>query len=153
MLGGGEQKYKFWYKGYCEGTNGVGVLVKRQLAENIIEVSQYSVRVMGIKAVLVYSVWLIFSLYATQTGRPAAVKQEFKDRTEEELGRVPVNDGLIVGGDFNGHVGRDISRYKNVLGLYGFGERNPEGETLFDLCENHSLGILNSFLRRRENNF
>ena len=148
VLGDGEQKYKFWYKGNSEGTNGVGVLIKHELAENIIEVSRYSDRLMSIKAVLGDSVWHIFSLYAPQIGRPAAEKQEFWEKTEEEFGRVPVNDGLIVGGDFNAHVGRDISGYEDVLGLYGFGERNPEGENLLDLCKNHSLRVLNSFYKK-----
>ena len=114
----------------------------------MIEVCRYSYRLLSIKAVLGDSVWHVFSLYAPQIGRPAAEKQEFWEQAEEELGRVPVNDGLIIGGDFNAHVGRDISGYEEVLGLYGFGERNPEGENLLDLCKNHSLRVLNSFYRK-----
>ena len=89
VLGDGEQKYKFWFKDNSEGTNGVGILVKHELAENIIEVSRYSDRLMSIKAVLGDSAWHVFSLYAPQIGRPAVEKQEFWDRAEEEFGRVP----------------------------------------------------------------
>ena len=37
-FGSGEEKYKFWYSGNNEGTNGVGVLLLEELLSNVIEV-------------------------------------------------------------------------------------------------------------------
>ena len=102
----------------------------------------------SIKAVFGDSVWHYFSLYAPQVGRPASEKQEFWERVEEEIGRVPPNDGLVVGGDVNAHVGVDIAGYEEVLGVYGYGVRNPEGITVLDLCKNQGLRVLNSFFRK-----
>ena len=62
VLGDGDQKYKFWYKGNAEGTKGVGTLITHELAENVIEVSRYSDRLISIKAVLGDSVWHVFSI-------------------------------------------------------------------------------------------
>ena len=150
VIGDGEQKFKFWYKGNSEGTNGVGIMMKHDLAESVIEVRRYSDRLMSIKAVFGGSVWHFFSLYAPQVGRPAAEKQDFWEKAEDEIGRVPNNDGLIIGGDMNAHVGRDTGGYEDVLGLYGYGERNAEGTNLLDICKNQRLRILNTYFKKEQ---
>ena len=48
----------------AEGTGGVGILIKLELAENIIEVSRYTDWLMCIKSVFGDSIWHIISLYA-----------------------------------------------------------------------------------------
>ena len=67
---------------------------------------------------------------------------------EGEIGRVASNDCLVIGGDVNAHVGTDIAGYEEVLGVHGFGVRNPEGVTVLDLCKNQGLRILNSYSRK-----
>ena len=49
-------------------------------------------------------------------------KPKFWERVEEENGNLPPNDGLIIGGYVNAHVGMDIAGYEDVLGVYGYGE-------------------------------
>ena len=63
----------------------------------------------------------------------------------------PDSDGLLIGGDMNGHIGRDITGYDDVMGLYGFGDRNDEGEMVLNMCKNHRLRVLNNlFEKERE---
>ena len=148
VIGDAEQKYKFWYKGNPEGTNGVGILIKHELTDNVIDIARHCDRLISIKAVFGDSVWHIFSLYAPQVGRPASEKLEFWEKVEEEVGRIPANDGLVIGGDVNAHVGTDTAGYEDVLGVYGFGERNPEGETVLNLCKNQGMRVLNSYFKK-----
>ena len=102
----------------------------------MVEVSRHSDRLISIKAVFGDSIWHYFSLYAPQVGRPASEKQEFSERAEEEIGRVPSTDGLVIGGDVNAHVGTDIAGYEEVFSVHGYGVRNPEGVTVLALCKN-----------------
>ena len=51
-IGDGEEKFKFWYSGNRVGPNGVGIFVKQNLAENVIEVNRCSDRIIKIKLVL-----------------------------------------------------------------------------------------------------
>ena len=59
----------------------------------------------------------------------------------------------MVGGDFNVHVGRDISGYVEVLRLHRFGEIKPDGENLLTLCKNHGLRVLNSYYKKEREKF
>ena len=68
-IGSNDEKYKFWYSGNGEGTNGVGVLIRSELAENVIEVVRINGRIMKVRLVLGESVHQIFSIYAPQVGR------------------------------------------------------------------------------------
>ena len=48
----------------------------------------------------------------------------------------------------NGHIGMDRAGYEEVLGRYGFGDRNAEGEPVLDLCKNHDLRVLNTYFKK-----
>lgn len=92
----------------------------------------------------------MFSLYAPQVGKPTSEKQTFWEKVEEEVDKVPPGGGLIFGGDVNPHAGMKIIGYEDVLGLYGYGDRNAEGVMVLDTCKIHDLRILNSLFRKRE---
>ena len=47
-FGSNEEKYKFWYNGNKDGTNGVGILVHQELVERVLNVERYSDRLMKI---------------------------------------------------------------------------------------------------------
>ena len=64
------------------------------------------------------------------------------------MGRIPESDGLLIGGDVNGHIGRDITGYDDVIGLYGYGDRNDEGEMVLTMCKNHRLKVLNTMFKK-----
>ena len=57
---------------------------------------------------------------------------------------------MIVGGDFNGHVGGGIGDFRGVHGGHGIGRRNGEGVRLLEFCEEHDFSILNTFFRKAE---
>ena len=147
-FGSNEEKYKFWYKGNAEGTNGVGLLVKQDLAERVLEVERFSDRVMKIKILLGKVVCHVFSAYAPQAGRTAQEKDEFWELLEEEVARVPNAEGLIVGGDLNGHVGTNRDSFSDIMGPYGFGTSNREGTTILEFCKHQNLRILNTYFKK-----
>ena len=37
------------------------------------------------------------------------------------------NEILVIGGDLNGHVGKDRNSFEDVMGIDGYGERNADG--------------------------
>ena len=129
-FGSNEEKYKFWYSGNSFGTNGVGLLVKQELVERVLEVERYSDRLMKIRMVLGKAVCHVFSAYAPQAGLTAQQKEDFWELVEEEVAKVPNSEGLIIGGDLNGHIGSDRAGFEEIRGLHGFGQVNREGETI-----------------------
>ena len=148
VFGTNEDKYKFWYSGNNDGVGGVGIMVKSVMTESVIEVVRYSDRIMKLTLVLGGNLWHIFSVYAPQVGRSVQEKQAFWDSLEDEVGRIPDSDGLLIGGDMNGHIGIDIAGYDEVIGLYGFGDRNDEGVMVLNMCKNHGLRVLNTLFKK-----
>ena len=46
-----------------------------------------------------------------------------------------LNEILVIGRDLNGHVGRDRNGFEDVMGIDGYGERNVDGENIFEICQ------------------
>ena len=147
-IGSNEEKYKFWYSGGPEKLNGVGIMMKAELVDNVIEVKRCNDRLMKIKIVVGKKVWNIFSIYAPQIGRTLQEKAEFWERLEDELGQIPESEIVLVGGDVNAHIGDENTGYEEVMGKYGFGIRNDEGVTVMDICKFHRLRILNTHFKK-----
>ena len=145
---GGEDKYKFWYSSSESGANGVGIMLRQDLVQNVVEVERFSDRMMRIKLVLSKTVYHVLSVYAPQVGRPITEKEDFRNRLEDIISSIDETDGIIVAGDLNCHIGSNNVGYENIMGLYGFGDRNDDGLALLDLCNNHRLKIANSYFRK-----
>ena len=57
-----EKYYKFWWSGSEEGRNGVGIIVKKYLVEEVIEVKRLDDRMMQIAMVCGRNILHIFSV-------------------------------------------------------------------------------------------
>ena len=147
-IGSDREKYKFWWSGNKTGRNGVGLLVRDEMVENVIEVKRTNDRIMKIKMVLGKKVVHVFSTYAPQAGRPEEEKQEFWENLTDEVTEVPLSEGVLLGGDLNGHVGSERSGFEDVLGPFGIGERNREGETILEFCQSQGLKIINTVFKK-----
>ena len=147
-LGVGTQKYKFWYSSNLSGANGVGILMRQELAENVIEVERFCDRIMRIKMVLGRAIYHVFSVYAPQAGRPTVEKDDFREKLEDILAAINDEEGVIIGGDLNCHLGTDNTGYEEVMGLYGYGVQNEDGVALLDVCKNHHLKVANTIFRK-----
>ena len=55
---------------------------------------------------------------------------------------------LVVKGDFNGKVGKE--REENIVGPYGLGERNENGDLMVDLYREFGLVVTNTWNEQRE---
>jgi hypothetical protein len=55
---------------------------------------------------------------------------------------------LVVGGDFNSHIGGGEER-PGVCGIFGLRESNPQGVGLLEWCEDNQLVHVNSFYNHR----
>ena len=148
VFGSNDEKYKLWYSGNSQGEHGVGIMVKYELSDDVIEIERYDNRMMKIKMVIGRKVVQIFSVYAPQVGCSAHDKEQFWNKLEDEIGRVPQSEGIIIGGDEKAHVGVERNGFVDIMGIYGFGVRNEEGLKVLEVCKNHELKILNTFFKK-----
>ena len=138
-IGSNQDKYKLWWSGNNNRQSGVGLMIQEAMVENVIEIERTNDRIMKAKLVLGKEIVHIFSVYAPQSGRPHEEKIEFWEKLSYAVSQVPINEGLIVGGDLNGHVGMNRDGFEEVIGIYSLGERNQEGELVLEFCQNHNL--------------
>lgn len=53
---------------------------------------------------------------------------------EHLIQQIPMEDNILLYGDFNGHIGIDNVGFESVYGGYGFGQRNEEGTSILDFA-------------------
>ncbi|VFQ72995.1 unnamed protein product [Cuscuta campestris] len=142
--------FKLWYSGLARGRNGVGVLVALELREFVVEVKRISDRLMAIKLVLGGCAINVVSAYAPHVGLEDEVKREFWDALDGVVVGFPLTEKVIIGGDFNGHIGDSAEGFEDVHGGFGFGSRNPTGVSLLEFARASDMVVANSCFPKRD---
>ena len=148
---GKDSRYKFFWSGNSEGTNGVGFLLAEKWAGSVFDVQRPSDRIILLKLIIGKTVYAFISVYAPQSGRPVTEKDHYYDQLNAVVAKIPLNEVLIPGGDWNGHVGSTADGFDEVHGGFGYGERNEEGGRLLDFAVAHDLVIGNTWFKKRLN--
>ena len=92
----------------------------------------------------------MLSIYAPTMCHPDEAKDEFYDQLSMAVRRVPQKDKLFLLGDFNARVGRDHVLWPNVLGKYGIGSANENGDRLLNFCASNGFIVMNTLFRLEE---
>ncbi|ESN97919.1 hypothetical protein HELRODRAFT_177581 [Helobdella robusta] len=108
-------RYKLWWKG-DDGTGGVGVMVREELVEKMLEVRRRSNGVIVVVMVFGKVIVRVISGYAPQQSRKEEEKDRFYDDVSDEIGQAGLNEFVVLLGDLNGHVGADADGYEGVHG-------------------------------------
>ncbi|KAI5101079.1 hypothetical protein C0J45_8282 [Silurus meridionalis] len=93
----------------------------------------------------------VISAYATQVGCEMEEKEEFWCELDEVVEGEPRNERLVIGADFNGHVGEGNRGDEEVMGRFGFKERNVEGQMLVDFAKKMEMAVVNTYFKKKEN--
>ena len=147
QLGSG---YKLIYTGENAKENGVGVVLSAELGEKVVKVERHSDRIINVQVVIEKRVWNIISTYAPQTGRQQEEKDVFLEKLEGAIRKIPTNEMIVVGGDFNAHVGERSPEYLEEHGQHGFGVRNKEGERLLESLQALELFAANTGFKKKQ---
>ncbi|XP_076921463.1 uncharacterized protein LOC143582871 [Bidens hawaiensis] len=142
--------YKLWHSGSDGAKNGVGFLVAKELYTSVVEVIRYNDRIMVLRLVLGEDVVVVVCAYAPHAGLGDQEKKEFWEFLDAIVGAISRDERICIGGDFNGHIGKDNDGLQGVHGGFGFGNRNETGTDLLDFALAHDLGIINSFFKKRD---
>jgi hypothetical protein len=137
----------FWVGGE-DGLAGVGVLVAERWFDKVLEVNRFSARLMVVRVMIGKSVLNLISVYAPQVGRSMDEKVEFYNSLRKVLVTIKDSEYLVVCGDFNGHVGKDVEGFDGVHGGFGFGSRNLEGEMLLEFADACNLAVANTWFKK-----
>ena len=133
------------------GRGGVGLMVKHDLVESLMEVRRVSPRIIFIDIVVNEKVVTVISVYASQSERSEEEKEKFyEDLTAE----VQSKHGIcFVFGDFNRHVWRSSLDYDGIYGGFGWGERNKDVERILEFADSLDMVVGNTFFKKDDEKF
>ncbi|KAG5627986.1 hypothetical protein H5410_013204 [Solanum commersonii] len=113
------------------------------------EVRMINDRLMMVKLVIGGCTLSVISAYAPQVGLDEEAKKLFYKDLDEVVR--DLEQKIVIGGDFNGHIGATSNGFDDVHGGFGFGERNGGGTSLLDFAKAFELVIANSCFPKKEN--
>lgn len=132
-----------------EHRSGVAIVLSRKAAKALTEWNPVSDRIIHAKLASKYGKLEITQCYAPTNDAQEEDKEEFYDRLEQILSKVPKHSMNIVMGDFNAKVGNDNSNNKREMGRHGLGEMNNNGERLLQTCSEHDLVITGTLFQHK----
>ncbi|KAM1219346.1 hypothetical protein ACFX2J_046190 [Malus domestica] len=142
--------FKLWYSGTNRTRNGVGIIVDKTLTQDVVDVKRVGDKIMAIKIVIGQELINVISAYAPQVGLDISSKEKFWEDLGDLVQGIAQTEKLFIGGDLNGHVGRETGNYGGFHGGHGFGERNEDGEAILDFAMAYDLFLANTFFKKRE---
>ncbi|KAK3512985.1 hypothetical protein QTP70_034000 [Hemibagrus guttatus] len=142
--------FKLFYYGVDSKRNGVGVVLKEEFVRNVLEVKRVSDRVMSLKLEIEGVMLNVVSGYAPQVGCELEEKETFWSELDEVMESIPTGERVVIGADFNGHVGEGNTGHEEVMGKFGVKERNLEGQMVVDFAKRMDMGVVNTYFQKRE---
>ena len=146
--------YTFFTMGKPEGEprqHGVGFAIKNTLLRNLGEQKPrgISFRLSHMKVNLQHKrVANLISAYAPTLDSSDQIKDEFYEDLGTLLCSIPLDQKIILLGDFNARVGTDANAWRKVIGKHGVGMENANGNRLLSFCAEHKLVITNTVFQQ-----
>ncbi|KAK3527991.1 hypothetical protein QTP86_013103 [Hemibagrus guttatus] len=113
--------FRLFYYGVDSKRNGVGVVLKEEFVRNVLEV-----------------------------GCELEEKEKFWSELDEVMESIPTGERVVIGADFNGHVGEGNRGDEEVMGKFGVKERNLEGQMVVDFAKRMDMAMVNTYIQKRE---
>ncbi|KAK3553808.1 hypothetical protein QTP70_012224 [Hemibagrus guttatus] len=113
--------FKLFYYGVDSKRNGLGVVLKEEFVRNVLEV-----------------------------GCELEEKERFWSELGEVMESIPTGERVVIGADFNGHVGEGNRGDEEVMGKFGVKERNLEGQMVVDFAKRMDMAVVNTYFQKRE---
>ncbi|KAK3508871.1 hypothetical protein QTP70_011009 [Hemibagrus guttatus] len=142
--------FKLFYYGVDSKRNGIGVVLKEEFVRNVLEVKRVSDRVMSLKVEIEGVMLNVVSGYAPQVGCELEEKERFWSELDEVMESIPTGERVVIGADFNGHVGEGNTGDEEVMGKFGVKERNLEGQMVVDFAKRMDMAVVNTYFQKRE---
>ena len=125
-------------------------VVRKELAENVLELKRVSDRLMAMKLEVKESILNIVSAYAPLVNNSMEEKNDFWQDLDDLIESASKEERIVLGADLNGHVGEGYIGDEKIMGRYGAGTRNKEGSMIVDFGKRMELAIVNTYFKKKD---
>ena len=144
---GGE--YKMLHRGSVNKKNGVGIILKKEHVDGVVELWRVTDMIIGLKMELDGVMLNVIIAYAPQMGCIREEKEAFWLDLDETVEKKPKVEKIVVEADLNGHVGEENDDDEECMGRHGLGKRNNEGQAVVDFATRMELVITNTYFVKK----
>ncbi len=142
--------YTFLWSGVPKNTrreHGVGLAIATRIVPRLVEEPNcINPRIMSARFRISKGKFAtLISTYAPKMTHTDEDKNEFYSQLSQVLRATHPSDQLFLLGDLNARVGRDSSTWKKIIGPFGIGTDNDNGQRLLSLCAAFELSITNTW--------
>ena len=146
-IGGG---CKIFYNEADGRKNGIGIVLREELAESVLKVKRVSDRLMAMKLEVKGSILNIISAYAPQVNNSMKEKNDFWEDLDGLIESISKEERIVLGADLNGHMGEGNIGNEEIMGRYGAGTRNKERSMVVDFGKRMDLAIVNTYFKKKD---
>ncbi|KAK3533567.1 hypothetical protein QTP70_023434 [Hemibagrus guttatus] len=93
---------------------------------------------------------LLNDIMLLQVGCELEEKERFCSELDEVIESIPTGERVVIGADFNGHVGKGNTGDEEVMGKFGVKEMNLEGQMVVDFAKRMDMAVVNTYFQKRE---
>ncbi|KAK6751763.1 hypothetical protein RB195_003282 [Necator americanus] len=131
-------------------SQGVGIILNEFFRNSITAVDRLSDRLMAVNVDTGEVELRVVSAYAPQAGCSEEKKASFWEDLEQYVQCLEGEEELLIGGDFNGHVGSRKDGFEGCHDGYGYGARNDDRLRILEYAVSSDLIIANTQYRKRK---
>ena len=122
-------------------TEGVALIMSRKMEKTLIEWKPAGSRLLKASFNSKYTNLTVIVCYAPTEDAEEADKDAFYDQLQAVTDEVPTHNLLMVLGDLNARPGSNNTGRDRVMGKYGIGTINDNGERLCHFCDENDMVI------------
>ena len=132
-----------------EEKNGIGIVVREDLVESVLEVKRVSDRLMAIELEVKGSILNIVIAYGPQVNNSMEEKNDFWKHRDGLIECVSKQERIVLGANLNEHVGEENIGDEEIIGRYGAGTRNEEGSMVVNFAKRMDFEIVNTYFKKK----
>ena len=122
--------------------------MRKELVESVLEVKRMSDRLMTMKLQVKGSILNIVSAYAPQVSNSMEEKNDFWQDLDGLIESISKQEKIVLGVDFNGHVGEGNIGDEEIMGRYGAETKNKERSMVVDFAKRMDLAVVNTYFKK-----
>ena len=139
--------HQFFHSGNDSSHAGVGFLINKALAGNVIEVKGISERICKLVLQLNKKCKInVVQVYAPTSSYEDEVVEDFYEKVSLTVESCKGSKTFVIG-DFNAKVSQK-EQGDHVIGKFGLGMRNSRGEMLLEFAARNRMKVMNTFFQK-----